>query len=102
LNSHIFLPIAGVNVTILQRGDRLLKTEDRETSEVIQEISVKRGINVITNADVQRIEKTSDGLTVHFTEGNDPAKEHGEVVLAATGIKPDLEGLGLEAAGVKY
>jgi dihydrolipoamide dehydrogenase len=99
--AHIFAN-AGVNVTILQRGDRLLKTEDRETSEVIQEISVKRGINVITNADVKRIEKTNDGPTVHFTEGNDPAEEHGEVVLAATGIKPDLEGLGLEAAGVKY
>jgi dihydrolipoamide dehydrogenase len=99
--AHIFAN-AGVKVTILQRGDRLLKTEDKETSEVIQEISVKRGINIITNADVNRIEKTNDGLTVHFTAGNDQAEEHGEVVLAATGIIPDLEGLGLEAAGVKY
>jgi dihydrolipoamide dehydrogenase len=99
--AHIFAN-AGVKVTILQRGDRLLNTEDRETSEVIQEISVKRGINVQIKADVKRIEKIENGLSVHFNRGNNQERVSADIVLVATGIKPDLEDLGLEAAGVKY
>jgi dihydrolipoamide dehydrogenase len=98
---HIFAN-AGVQVTILQRGDRLLKSGDKESSKVIQEISEKRSIQVKTNADVKRIEKKNNECTVHFSIGDDSDEVRGEMVLAATGIKPDVEGLGLEAAGIKY
>jgi dihydrolipoamide dehydrogenase len=99
--AHIFAN-AGVQVTILQRGDRLLKSGDKESSKVIQEISEKRSIQVKTNADVKRIVKTNNECTVHFTMGDDSDEVRGEMVLAATGIKPDVEGLGLEAAGIEY
>jgi pyruvate/2-oxoglutarate dehydrogenase complex dihydrolipoamide dehydrogenase (E3) component len=99
--AHIFSN-AGVHVTILQRGDRLLKTEDSESSIMIQEISEKRGIKVKINADVKRIEKTNNELTVQFNTDTDSDEVRGEMVLAATGIKPDVEGLGLDAAGIEY
>jgi pyruvate/2-oxoglutarate dehydrogenase complex dihydrolipoamide dehydrogenase (E3) component len=99
--AHIFAN-AGAKVTVLQRGDRLLKTEDSESSKIIEEISEKRGINVKTNADVKTIEKTNNEFTVHFNTGNHSDEVRGEIVLAATGIKPDVEGLGLEAAGIEY
>jgi pyruvate/2-oxoglutarate dehydrogenase complex dihydrolipoamide dehydrogenase (E3) component len=99
--AHIFAN-AGVKVTIIQRGDRILKTEDKETSKVIQEISENRGIKVKTNADVKRIEKTHNGFTVHSTTGSHSEEACGEIVLAATGIMPDVEGLGLEKAGVEH
>jgi dihydrolipoamide dehydrogenase len=100
--AHIFSN-AGVDVTILQRGDRLLKTSDWESSKIIQEISENRGIHVNTNTDVKRIEQINDGFTVHFnTTGNYSDVVRGEMILAATGIKPDVKGLGLETAGIDY
>jgi pyruvate/2-oxoglutarate dehydrogenase complex dihydrolipoamide dehydrogenase (E3) component len=99
--AHIFSN-AGVDVTILQRGDRLLKTEDRESSKIILKISENRGIHVKINTDVKRIEKTNNEFTVHFNKGDHADAVRGEMVMAATGIKPDVKGLGLETAGIEY
>jgi pyruvate/2-oxoglutarate dehydrogenase complex dihydrolipoamide dehydrogenase (E3) component len=99
--SHIF-GTAGVKVTILQRGDSLLRVEDKESSQVIQEITEKRGTNIKTRADVKRIEKSNDGFIVHYNAGDHPEEVHGEVVLISSGRTPNTDDLGLEAAGVEY
>jgi dihydrolipoamide dehydrogenase len=99
--AHIF-DNAGVDVTILQRGNPLLKVADRESAQIIQKITEKRGIHVITDADVKQIEKGDNLCTVHFNVGDHPKEISGETVLLSTGRTPNLDGLGLEAAGIKY
>ncbi|MDQ0337511.1 pyruvate/2-oxoglutarate dehydrogenase complex dihydrolipoamide dehydrogenase (E3) component [Caldalkalibacillus uzonensis] len=99
--AHIY-HAAGVKVTILQRGNVLLKGQDRDSSEEIRKISEEKGIDVMTNTNVHKITKESDHYVVHFeTEGEGHTLEADEVVMAA-GRKPDIEGLDLDKAGIDY
>lgn len=98
---HVFAS-AGTKVTVLQRGKRVLTTEDVESSTVIQEVSKKMGMDILLQCEVQKItaQGSSKVVKVRLPEGEQHIE--GEVVLIATGRKPALQGLGLEAAGVEY
>ena len=87
----------GVQVTQVYRRDPILRGFDMEIRTHVQDAMRARGIELLTNEDVVRIEGAPGALTVYLTSG--AAREVGQV-LYATGRKPLSEGLGLEAAGV--
>ena len=100
--AHIFAS-AGSKVSILQRGDRVLKGEDQEVSFAIQEISEKHGIDIYLHCDVNRIRLDPNGkrlVDIKTPEGSFSVE--GEAVLVATGRSPAVAGMNLEAAGVEY
>jgi pyruvate/2-oxoglutarate dehydrogenase complex dihydrolipoamide dehydrogenase (E3) component len=99
--AHIFAS-AGVKVTILQRGKVLLNSQDEESSNVIEEISEKRGIQVLTGTTANGITKDNDDFIVEYNQDGQPAKLTTKMVLMATGRTPDLDDLGLEKAGIEY
>jgi pyruvate/2-oxoglutarate dehydrogenase complex dihydrolipoamide dehydrogenase (E3) component len=99
--AHIFAS-AGVEVSILQRGMVLLNSQDEESSTIIQEISEKRGIKVLTNTTANGIEKDDDQLVVEYNQEGKIDKLKIDMVLMATGRVPDLDDLGLENAGVEF
>ncbi|MBP1930812.1 dihydrolipoyl dehydrogenase family protein [Ammoniphilus resinae] len=99
--AHIFAS-AGTKVTLLQRGERVLKGEDHETSRVIEDISQKMGIDMKFRCHVTKIEKQGQLRTVHINGPEGESQIEAEVVLIATGRKPAVEGLNLSAAGVEY
>ncbi|MBM7661844.1 pyruvate/2-oxoglutarate dehydrogenase complex dihydrolipoamide dehydrogenase (E3) component [Bacillus mesophilus] len=97
------LASAGVNVTIVLRGNTLLKTMDNETSELVLNMTKERGIEVKTNVHTESVLKHGDG---HYTligqvDGKTLELET-EIVMNATGRTPQVDGLGLENAGVRY
>lgn len=88
----------GVDVTLLLRGDKILRGYDEALTERLVLISNRKGINFRFNAGFQRIVKQADGsLRLHLTSGH--AIET-DLLLYAIGRAPNVEGLGLEAAGV--
>ena len=89
----------GSKVTIVNRGDTILRGYDEQIRDRLLQISMTKGIEFKFNAPFESIEKKDDGsLTVHL--GNcDPIDA--DVVLVATGRVPNTKGLGLEAAGVE-
>jgi pyruvate/2-oxoglutarate dehydrogenase complex dihydrolipoamide dehydrogenase (E3) component len=91
----------GAAVTVLQRGPRLAGKEDADISEAIRTIREEDGIQVVT--DVQGLGATAqpDGVSVSFTAGGVPQAVEGSHLLVAVGRTPNVEGLGLEAIGVK-
>jgi pyruvate/2-oxoglutarate dehydrogenase complex dihydrolipoamide dehydrogenase (E3) component len=99
--AHIFAS-AGVKVTILQRGKVLLNSQDEESSNVIEEISEKRGIQVLTGTTANRITKDNDDFIVEYNQDGQPGKLTTKMVLMATGRTPDLDDLELEKAGIEY
>jgi glutathione reductase (NADPH) len=100
--AHI-LASAGTKVTLIQRGDRVLKSEDRDTSKVIQEISKKLGIDILLHSDLKKIELDENNQRiVHIAQPNGDTTVTSEVVLIATGRKPAVEGLDLNNAGIEY
>jgi dihydrolipoamide dehydrogenase len=87
----------GTEVLLFEALDRVLPTEDADISKVVERGLKKQGITVHTSTFVEDISSTDS--TVKFTHGED-AREVEWLVIAA-GRGADVEGLGLEAAGVK-
>jgi pyruvate/2-oxoglutarate dehydrogenase complex dihydrolipoamide dehydrogenase (E3) component len=87
----------GVDVTIVEAGDRILPAEEPETSEAVEAAFAAEGIDVHTGAAVQRV-GSRDGLIVAtLTSGAELVSER---LLVATGRTVDLSDLGLESAGL--
>lgn len=99
--AHVFAS-AGSKITLLQRGERVLKSEDPESSRVIEEISRNRGMDIRLQCDVLKIEKAGEKKVVHAKGPEGEFQIEAEVVLIAAGRKPSIEGLNLQAAGVEY
>ena len=87
----------GVQVTQLVRGDHLLRGFDREASRAVQEAMEADGISIRLAHSPAAIEGSAGELTVVTESGE--RLDCGGVVLA-TGRRPFLEGLNLEAAAV--
>ncbi len=93
----------GSRVTILQRPDRLLPKEDPEASVVLRERLEAEGITVATNAAATGF-ALRDGQKVATVRARDGATSElaADEVLVALGRTPNVAGLGLETAGVKF
>jgi glutathione reductase (NADPH) len=89
----------GSHVTVVNRSDVLLRSYDAQIRDRLLQISVTKGIDFRFNVTFERIEKNDDGsLTVHM---NGCAPIEANAVMYAIGRQPNIEGLGLETAGVE-
>jgi dihydrolipoamide dehydrogenase len=94
----------GSEVLLFEALDRVLPTEDADISKLAERGFKKQGIKVHTGTLVKNIE--SGESSVKFTYGgtaDDAGGQSGETdwLVIAAGRGPDVEALGLEAAGVK-
>jgi pyruvate/2-oxoglutarate dehydrogenase complex dihydrolipoamide dehydrogenase (E3) component len=91
----------GSNVTVIDRNDRLLHTEDDDVIEAIGSLFGGDGIDVVLKATVKRVFGTSgDSVTVVFEQEGKEKTVTGTQLLVATGRRPNTENIGLEAAGI--
>ena len=92
----------GTQVTIVEALDRVLPLEDRDCSAVVEKSYRKRGMEVYTGARLEKADIGKQGakLTVKTAKGETKVIE-AERVLSAIGRSPNVEGIGLEAAGVE-
>ena len=91
----------GSQVTILQRGDQLLKGEDADIAAELTKVLVSEGISIVTSADIVSVRGQSGtgvSLTVRTPSGDRTIE--GSDLLAAAGRIPNTSGMGLEVAGV--
>jgi len=87
----------GVDVTIVEGGDRILSREEPETSEIVAAVLKNEGVTVITGVRVEKVSGQGDQIEVI---GADGAHHFAEKLLVATGRSVDLSELGLETAGL--
>jgi pyruvate/2-oxoglutarate dehydrogenase complex dihydrolipoamide dehydrogenase (E3) component len=85
----------GAEVTIVQRGDRLIPRLDAEAAEVLRVAFEEEGIRLRFGAQVERVEP---GVRVTLAGGDTLEAER---LLVATGRKPNVEDLGLEQLGLE-
>ena len=83
----------GCAVTLVEGMDRLLPNMDRELGQNLQQILKKQGVEVLTNAMVQSLEQTADGLCVHLLQKGAEKTVTGEKVLCAIGRRAYWDGL---------
>ena len=87
----------GTEVLLFEALDRVLPTEDADISKVVGRSLAKQNITVHTGTLVENVKASDD--KVSFTFGDQNAEVEWFIIAAGRG--PDIEGLGLEAAGVK-
>ena len=88
----------GSHVTLVNRSDTILRGYDESMRDRLLQISLAKGIDFKFNANFSRIEKREDGMLHLALDGCDDLEA--DAVLFAVGRKPNVEGLGLEEAGV--
>jgi len=88
----------GVKTTQMLRSDQILRGFDDETRGFVADAMRGRGVDLRTNVNVVRIEKTDAGLSVTDTNGDTHLVDQ---VMYATGRRPNSDNLGLEELGVE-
>lgn len=88
----------GVSVTVLYRGDQVLRGFDMDLRDGVAEAMRDRGIDFRMNTQVASINKDGDGYRVALKDGGTISAS---LVMAATGRVPNTTGLGLQQAGVE-
>ena len=86
-------------VTIVNRGDRILRHYDEQVRDRLLQISLTKGINFKFNAPFRKIEKRKNGSLRIQLEGSSPIDA--DLLLWAVGRTPNTQGLGLEKLGVE-
>ncbi len=89
----------GSEVTQITRGEKILKGFDEDVRTEIEEGMTNHGIRLIKNNVVKAIERVPEGLKLTLS-GDDQEPIIADVFLVATGRTPNVDGLGLENAGV--
>lgn len=89
----------GCEVTQITRGEKILKGFDEDVRDNIEEGMANHGIKLIRKNIVKSVEKVPEGLKLTLSDENQ-APIIADVFLVATGRAPNVDGLGLENAGV--
>src|SRR5579863_3018739 len=91
----------GAEVTIIEAAPRLLPREDEDISASIHEILEGEGILIHTDAKCSGLAKKGANIVATMETPNGRSEISGSHLLVAVGRRPNTDGLGLEAAGVK-
>lgn len=89
----------GSNVTLVNRGDQLLRSYDEGVRDRLLQISMTKGIAFKFNKIFEYIKPCDEGG--YFVKLSDCDEEHVDCVMFAVGRIPNTEGLGLEDVGVE-
>jgi pyruvate/2-oxoglutarate dehydrogenase complex dihydrolipoamide dehydrogenase (E3) component len=92
----------GSEVSIISLDVRLLPREDADAAAVLAAQFERETIGLALGAKIVRVEKRGDAKVVVFERNREQHELVGDEVLVAIGRTPNLDGLGLQAAGVKF
>ncbi len=88
----------GVDVAIVELMPRLVPNEEPEISSVLEKAYKKLGIALHTGTSIEKTEKTDEGITATLANGETISAEK---MLVAVNFAPNVENIGLDAAGVQ-
>jgi glutathione reductase (NADPH) len=87
----------GSDVTVIYRGDNILRGFDEDVRSHLRAEMEKQGITILTGCTVNKIDKHGQEFTSHLSNGSSVGSDQ---VLFAIGRHPNVANLGLEKAGV--
>jgi len=91
----------GSEVTIVEKGPRLIAREDEDVTSAIHDILTQEGIRIRLNAECITLRKDSEGVAVGLECAESDKSVRGSHVLLAVGRRPNTDDLGLDKAGVR-
>ncbi|SLN46685.1 Dihydrolipoyl dehydrogenase [Roseovarius albus] len=96
-----FYNTLGADTTVVEVMDRVLPVEDAEISAFAKKSFVKQGMKIMEKAMVKQLDRAKGKITAHIEVGGKVEKHEFDTVISAVGIVGNVEGLGLDALGVK-
>jgi dihydrolipoamide dehydrogenase len=91
----------GVDVTIVEFLPRALPNEDAEISKEIEKAFKKLGVKILTGTKVESIKDDGSTVTVTVSKDGNTTELKADKVLQSIGFAPNVEGFGLDEAGVQ-
>lgn len=95
-----FYHTMGTAVTVVEYMDRILPREDEEVSNQMARIYKKRGMEIMTSAEVTAVDTSGAGVVATVKTAKGEEKLEADVLLSAVGIVANVENLGLEELGI--
>lgn len=92
----------GVEVTVVELMKNIMPVEDVEISTIARKALVKRGMKIINEAKVTKVDKAANSITAHVeTKDGKVTQIKADRLISAVGVQGNIENLGLEDLGVK-
>lgn len=92
----------GSCVSLFEMTRHILPREDPDAAAVVQDSMHADGVDLQLDVKVTRVEQRGDDIIVHFEHNGDAQELTFDQLLVAVGRAPNIDGLGLEEAGVAY
>ncbi len=96
-----FYNTLGADTTVVEVMERVLPVEDKDISAFAKKQFVKQGMKIMEKAMVKQLDRAKGKVTAHIELGGKVEKHDFDTVISAVGIVGNVEGLGLEALGIK-
>ena len=96
-----FFNTLGADTTVVEVMDRVLPVEDAEISAFAQKAFVKQGMKILEQTTVKKLDRAAGKVTAHLESNGKTTTQEFDTVISAVGIVGNVEGLGLEALGVR-
>lgn len=91
----------GTKVTIVEFMPRIVPVEDEDISKELEKNYKKAGIEIMTSAEVTGVDTSGAGVKAKVKTAGGEVVLQADILLSAVGVAANIEGIGLETAGVK-
>ena len=95
-----FYNAMGTEVTIVEFMPNIVPVEDEDISKQMERSMKKAGVNIMTNASVERIDTSGKGVKAFVKTAKGEEVLEADILLSAVGIKTNIENIGLEETGI--
>ena len=90
----------GSTVTLIDQGARVLPRDDADAAAIVQQALRRDGVTFVPGAEITGVSQQGAVITVRTRQGGTESTHECDALLIAVGRAPNVEGLGLECAGV--
>src|SRR5438128_1559228 len=92
----------GARVWLLGNRPQIMPREDPDAARIVEKEMQRDGVNLILGCNIVRVAREGTDTVLHLQCGGQPAEVRADAILVGVGRAPNVQGLGLEAAGGAY
>lgn len=92
----------GARVTLVDQAERILPRDEADAATVVHDALLRDGVQFVLGAAVSAVQREGGGVSVRVAAGGEATTLAGSHLLVAAGRAPNVEGIGLDAAGVRH
>ncbi|HVF82432.1 MAG TPA: dihydrolipoyl dehydrogenase [Flavisolibacter sp.] len=96
-----FYNCMGTKVTIVEFLPRIVPVEDEDISKELEKNLKKQGIDILVSSEVTKVDTSGNGVKATIKTASGESVLEADILLSAVGIQANIEGIGLEEAGIK-